>query len=238
MKKQQLVDKFLFKDNEDILCVAHQKIKILGWLFTNIIIMGIVLGGIGVFLFVDIVKVITEFISTNAYIKYIYFGIVGVWTLIFLIKLTVKLSKYKAYTAVLTNKRLLLIRGQSITTILFSAIVGVGMRNDEDEEYVGRASISVQTNATIYDLKNMKGGNKLAGLLLRLLFGDTIIMEVVKSGERQTLSIMDNVAEVKQDNKLLKKETENIVEAKETKEAPNAKPIEIKQEANKTKKSK
>lgn len=204
----------MLKD-ESVIKMASQKSPIVGWAIVNFLIPILLLVSGVALAQLKLVTMVNDFLTKYPFVYYIFIVIMGLWLLIVFGMFIHKLNTKKPYNVYLTNRRVLITRGNMMTTILFPAILGVAMRKDEDESYSGVASIEIHTANKIYEMKNMKGGNQVIGVLLQILFGSTI--EVTKTNSdgvktKENFSVDKKVQE--------NKSSEKVVEVKRMDTAP------------------
>ena len=181
MKKLKCVEDNLF-GSEQIICSAKQSSRLLFWAIKHFAIFLVVMGlPIGLFTILPFVpSEWKEFLSNNAYIYYIYAGIAGLWLLIYIIKLLINISALAPYQIVLTTKRVILLRKNTLTTILLDSITGAAMNTKVDKDSKKAVYIEIQTASNIYKLNKMKNGNKLISMLTDIMLGGVIKITTVE----------------------------------------------------------
>lgn len=169
MKNQKIIENSLI-NNEKIICSSKQSLKLLPWVIKNIIVLVVVMGiPFVVFKWAPFIPLTwIDFINKNVYIYYIYAGLAGVWLLTLIVVFFIKKSKFACHQVFLTNKRLLVLCKEKLTTILFAAITSVTMSPTMKH----KADIKIQTITYTYSLDKMKDGNTLIKMLTKILLGD------------------------------------------------------------------
>ena len=203
----KFIKKTLLKD-ESVIKMAVQKSLVVGWAIVNFLIPIILLAVPLVLINLKVLPaIVTEFLTKYPFVEYIFIGIMALWIFIVFCIFIHKLNNNKKYSVYLTNRRVLIAQGDIITTILFPSVLGVAMRKDEDENYAGVATIEIHTANKIYEMKKMKGGNQVIGMLLQILFGATI--EVTKTDDNGSKTKENfNVEKKTLDNKIVEKQKE------------------------------
>ena len=203
----KFIKKTLLKD-ENVIKMAVQKSLVVGWAIVNFLIPIILLTVPLVLINLKVLPaIVTEFLTKYPFVEYIFIGIMALWIFIVFCIFIHKLNSNKKYSVYLTNRRVLIAQGNIITTILFPSVLGVAMRKDEDENYAGVATIEIHTANKIYEMKKMKGGNQVIGMLLQILFGATI--EVTKTDDNGNKTKENfNVEKKTLDNKIVEKQKE------------------------------
>lgn len=203
----KFIKKTLLKD-ESVIKMAVQKSLVVGWAIVNFLIPIVLLVVPLVLINLKMLPaVVSEFMTKYPFVEYIFIGVMALWIFIIFCIFIHKINNNKKYSIYLTNRRVLITQGNTITTILFPAIQGVAMRKDEDENYAGVATIEIHTANKIYEMKKMKGGNQVIGMLLQILFGATI--EVTKTDDNGTKKKENfNVDKKTLDNKIVEKQKE------------------------------
>lgn len=173
--ENKYISNFLFSE-EHLICSAEQSNRVIKWAILHLILFVVVMGiPIGLFMFLPFVPdTWKEYANNNSFVYIIYGALAGLWLVIYLFKLINRATTLAKYRVFLTDKRVLIMHEDKITTILFNSIISVAMRNNKDEEYTGLASIEIHTPAKVYEMDKMKNGNKLISLLTRILFGGTV----------------------------------------------------------------
>lgn len=174
-KNKNVIDKFLF-ENEEVICESTQKSIAFPWFIKNFLAFLIVMGGIlAVYMFLPFIpSAWKDFVNAHIYIYFIYGGIVALWLAIILVRLSIISRKFKKHTIYLTTRRLLVHYGRKITDITFGGVYGVTLLQNRDEDYSGVVSVEIYTPQKLYALDKMKNGSKLVNLLSKIIHGEKI----------------------------------------------------------------
>lgn len=174
-KKKNIIDKFLF-ENEEIICESTQKSIAFPWFIKNFLAFLIVMGGIfAAYMFLPFIpSAWKDFVNAHIYIYFIYGGIAALWLAIILVRLSIISRKFKKHTIYLTTRRLLVHCGRKITDITFGGVYGVTLLQNRDEDYIGVVSVEIYTPQKLYALDKMKNGSKLVNLLSKIIHGEKI----------------------------------------------------------------
>lgn len=203
----KFIKKTLLKD-ESVIKMAVQKSLVVSWAIINFLIPIILLVVPLLLIKLNVLPAaVNDFLVKFPFVEYIFICVMVLWLLIILCIFIYKLNNNKKYSIYLTNRRALITQGNTITTLLFPSILGVAMRKDEDENYAGIATIEIHTPNKIYEMKKMRGGNQVIGMLLQILFGSTI--EVTKTDDNGNKTKENfNVEKKTLDNKIVEKQKE------------------------------